>query len=199
MSNSPISSPNEVSTKSTFEDSRQITNQIIKRLNSLYSESGANGTPDDNLSVYNDATIGASGFGNLEVTGNIEVKKDLIIGNDLIVKGSTTTVNTVDLIVKDRMVELNHDPFYRNHPYDSKLKSGFQVHIGVDDNNITTSYVNHENGSEQIKFRIFNTRLMKMMNMKLIMIKLLSPCQIQSLKLHYILIVWILDGIPLVT
>ena len=147
MSDNPISSPNEVSTKSTFEDWRQITNQIIKRLNSLYSESGANGTPDDNLSVYNDAKIGASGFGNLEVTGNIKVKKDLIIGNDLIVKGSTTTVNTVDLIVKDRMVELNHDPFYRNHPYDSKLKSGFQVHIGVDDNNITTSYVNHENGS----------------------------------------------------
>ena len=147
MSNSPISSPNEVSTKSTFEDWRQITNQIIKRLNSLYSESGANGTSDDNLHVWNDATIGTSGLGNLNVTGNIEVGKDLIIENDLIVKGSTTTVNTVDLIVKDRMVELNHDPFYRNHPYDSKLKSGFQVHIGVDDNNITTSYVNHENGS----------------------------------------------------
>lgn len=142
MSDNPISSPNEVSTKSTFEDWRQITNQIIKRLNSLYSESGANGTPDDNLHVWNDAIIGASGFGTLNVTGNIEVGKDLIIENDLIVKGSTTTVNTVDLIVKDRMIELNHDPFYRNHPYNDKLKSGLQVHVGIDSDNIVVSYEN---------------------------------------------------------
>ena len=54
MSDNPISSPNEVSTKSTFEDWRQITNQIIKRLNSLYSESGENGAPDDNLHVWNE-------------------------------------------------------------------------------------------------------------------------------------------------
>lgn len=142
MSDNPISSPNEVSTKSTFEDWRQITNQIIKRLNSLYSESGENGSPDDNLHVWNDATIGTSGFGTLTVTGNVEVGKDLIIENDLIVKGSTTTVNTVDLIVKDRMVELNHDPFYRNHPYNDKLKSGLQVHVGIDSGNIIVSYEN---------------------------------------------------------
>jgi len=144
--NSPISSPNEVSTKSTFEDWRQITNQIIKRLNSLYSESGANGTPDDNLCVWNDATIGTSGFGTLTVTGNVEVGKDLIIENDLIVKGSTTTVNTVDLIVKDRMIELNHDPFYRNHPYNDKLKSGLQVHVGIDSDNLIVSYENDWSG-----------------------------------------------------
>ena len=82
MSNNPISSPNEVSTKSTFEDWRQITNQIIKRLNSLYSESGANGTPDDNLSVYNDTYL----RGNLTVIG------------------TTTTVNSTTVTVVDPIV-----------------------------------------------------------------------------------------------
>ena len=113
----------------TFEQWRQATNQIVKRLNLLYNYNNLLGVLGS-ASISKTLTVGET----LSVGKTLSVGETLTIGGDLIVKGKTTTVNSEVITVGDKMMTLNWSEDNPNY-YESDLISGIEVNVGTDSSN----------------------------------------------------------------